>query len=38
VGWAERRYDGGFGIMIDDVVAALYAIIVIVIGRMLLER
>jgi phosphatidylglycerophosphatase A len=34
----ERRFDGGFGIMIDDVVAALYAVIVIVIGRIVLER
>ena len=34
----ERRFGGGFGIMIDDVAAALYAVILIVIGRMLLER
>lgn len=34
----ERRYDGGFGIMIDDVVAALYAVIVIAIGRLVLAR
>ena len=34
----ERRFGGGFGIMIDDVAAALYAVIVIVIGRILLER
>jgi phosphatidylglycerophosphatase A len=34
----ERRFAGGFGIMIDDVVAALYAVIVVVIGGMLLER
>ncbi|HEY3919193.1 MAG TPA: phosphatidylglycerophosphatase A [Stellaceae bacterium] len=38
VRWAERRYDGGFGIMIDDVIASLYAVIVIVIGRIVLER
>jgi phosphatidylglycerophosphatase A len=38
VRWVERRYDGGFGIMIDDVVAALYAVLVIAIGRLVLER
>ncbi|MDJ0896279.1 MAG: phosphatidylglycerophosphatase A [Alphaproteobacteria bacterium] len=26
VGWAERRFSGGFGIMIDDIAAALYAL------------
>jgi phosphatidylglycerophosphatase A len=36
--WSERRFDGGLGIMIDDVLAAIYAMIVLVIGRMLLER
>ena len=34
----ERHFGGGFGIMIDDVFAALYAVIVIVIGRIVLER
>jgi phosphatidylglycerophosphatase A len=34
----ERRYGGGFGIMIDDVLAAIYAAAVIVVGRMILER
>jgi phosphatidylglycerophosphatase A len=34
----ERRCGGGFGIMIDDVLAAIYALVVIVIGRWLLER
>jgi phosphatidylglycerophosphatase A len=34
----ERRCGGGFGIMIDDVLAAIYALIVIAIGRWLLER
>ena len=36
--WSERRFDGGLGIMIDDVLAAIYAMIVLGIGRMLLER
>jgi phosphatidylglycerophosphatase A len=34
----ERRCGGGFGIMIDDVLAAIYALIIIGIGRWLLER
>ncbi|HEY1503689.1 MAG TPA: phosphatidylglycerophosphatase A [Stellaceae bacterium] len=34
----ERRCGGGFGIMIDDVLAAIYALMVIAIGRWLLER
>jgi phosphatidylglycerophosphatase A len=34
----ERRCGGGFGIMIDDVLAAVYALIVIGIGRWLFER
>jgi phosphatidylglycerophosphatase A len=34
----ERHCGGGFGIMIDDVLAAIYALVVIVIGRWLLER
>lgn len=28
VDWADRRVQGGFGVMLDDVVAALYALIV----------
>lgn len=27
IGWLDRRLKGGFGIMLDDVLAALYAII-----------
>jgi phosphatidylglycerophosphatase A len=34
----ERRCGGGFGIMIDDVAAAFYAMLVIVVGRFVLER
>jgi phosphatidylglycerophosphatase A len=36
--WVERRYGGGFGIMIDDVAAALYAVAVIVVGRIVFDR
>ena len=30
VSWADRRVDGGFGVMLDDVVAGLYAALVLV--------
>jgi phosphatidylglycerophosphatase A len=29
----ERRVKGGFGIMLDDIVAALYAVVVLLIGQ-----
>lgn len=38
VRWVERRLEGGLGIMADDVLAAAYAAIVLVIGRALIER
>jgi phosphatidylglycerophosphatase A len=28
VGWADRRVHGGFGIMLDDLLAAVYAVLV----------
>lgn len=28
ISWLDRRVEGGFGIMVDDVLAALYALIV----------
>lgn len=34
----ERRLDGGFGIMADDVLAAVYAAAVLILGRLWLER
>lgn len=33
VGWLDRHAKGGFGIMLDDVAAALYALLLIAIGR-----
>ena len=33
IGWVERRAKGGLGIMLDDVVAALYAIALLWIGE-----
>jgi phosphatidylglycerophosphatase A len=38
VGWADRQITGGFGTMIDDILAAIYAIMVLLIGRWLLGR
>ena len=38
VRWIERRCGGGFGIMIDDIAAAAYAMLVVMIGRFVLER
>ena len=38
VSWADRRILGGFGTMIDDIAAALYAIVILLIGRHLLGR
>jgi phosphatidylglycerophosphatase A len=34
----ERSCGGGFGVMIDDVLAAIYALIVLAIGRLIFER
>lgn len=38
IGWADRKLEGGFGVMADDVLAAVYAALVLLIGRYLLER
>ncbi len=38
IGWADRRLEGGFGIMADDVLAAVYAALVLMIGRIFLDR
>lgn len=35
VGWAERRFAGGLGIMADDVVAGLYAAVLLLAARFL---
>jgi phosphatidylglycerophosphatase A len=29
VGWLERRFSGGWGILLDDVMAGLYALVVV---------
>ncbi len=36
VGWADREIKGGFGIMFDDILAALYAAIILVGARYFL--
>ncbi len=33
INWLDRTVKGGFGIMLDDVAAALYALILIAVGR-----
>ncbi len=38
VGWADRRIGGGFGVMFDDILAALYAAAILLIARYLLGR
>jgi len=32
IGWLDRRVEGGLGIMIDDIIAALYAIAVLLLA------
>lgn len=34
--WLDRRVGGGFGIMIDDVLAAVYALVLLLLARILL--
>jgi phosphatidylglycerophosphatase A len=34
--WIERRFHGGFGVMLDDLVAAGYALLVLALARRLL--
>lgn len=36
-GWADREVPGGLGVMIDDVFAALYGVVVLLVARHLLE-
>ena len=38
VGWADQRILGGFGTMIDDTLAAVYAIAILLLGRFILGR
>jgi len=38
VSWADQRIPGGFGAMIDDTLAAVYAAIVLLLARWLLGR
>jgi phosphatidylglycerophosphatase A len=34
--WLERRYQGGFGVMFDDLVAAGYTLVALAVARRLL--
>jgi phosphatidylglycerophosphatase A len=33
--WLERRYQGGFGVMFDDLLAAAYALLVLAVAKRL---
>lgn len=37
VNWLDRTVKGGFGIMLDDVAAALYVLVLIAIGRVIIR-
>lgn len=37
VGWMDRRFKGGFGVMLDDIGAAFYALLVLAAWRALTE-
>lgn len=37
IGWVERRFGGGLGIMLDDIVAALYAIAILLVAGHYLQ-
>jgi len=34
--WLERRYHGGFGVMADDILAALYALLLLAVAKRIL--
>jgi phosphatidylglycerophosphatase A len=38
VGWADRRVGGGFGVMLDDILAAIYAGALLLAGGAILGR
>lgn len=38
IGWVDRHIKGGFGVMLDDVLAALYAIGILYLVRFIDER
>jgi phosphatidylglycerophosphatase A len=38
VRWAERRFSGGMGVMLDDVVAAAFAALLLVLIRLAVSR
>ena len=36
IGWLDKRVSGGFGVMLDDAVAAVYALVVLLAARHLI--
>ena len=37
IGWVEKRFGGGLGIMLDDIVAAVYAMAILYLAGQLLQ-
>jgi phosphatidylglycerophosphatase A len=37
IGWADRRVKGGFGVMLDDVIAAGYTLLVLAVALRVME-
>lgn len=38
IGWADRRIKGGLGVMLDDVIAAAYTLLVLALAARVLEH
>lgn len=38
IGWADRRVKGGLGVMLDDVIAAAYTLLVLALAARVLEH
>ena len=38
ISWADKNIKGGFGIMLDDAIAALYAVIFLLVGQIGFDR
>jgi len=33
IGWLDRRFKNGFGVMVDDLMAAIYAVVVLALAQ-----
>lgn len=36
IGWLDKRFKNGFGVMVDDLMAAIYAVLVLALARIIL--